>query len=65
MTTFIPTQDPQAELDARRRTAWQEYRDGLRGLEGRAYDEAETASWDQLQATLAELEAESSPASAG
>jgi hypothetical protein len=47
-----------AELDARARTAWRDYAEELRGLEGRAYEEREPASWAQLQATLRELEGE-------
>jgi hypothetical protein len=47
-----------AELDALTRTAWGTYRDELRELAGRSYDVAESAAWDQLQATLRELETE-------
>lgn len=47
-----------AELDALTRAAWGTYRDGLRELAGRSYDDAESAAWDQLQATLRDLEAE-------
>jgi hypothetical protein len=47
-----------AELDALTRGAWTAYRDDLRELAGRVYDDAEAAAWDQLQATLRELEAE-------
>ncbi|HEV2787507.1 MAG TPA: hypothetical protein VGV67_14005 [Solirubrobacteraceae bacterium] len=58
MTTFATpdTQRRLAELDARKRIAWTSYRDELRGLEGDDYDDAEAAAWDQLQATLGELE---------
>lgn len=56
MTTFAtPDTARLAELDARTRVAWTSYRDELSGLEGRAYDDAEAAAWDQLQATLREL----------
>lgn len=61
MTTFAAQQDTErrrAELDARTRTAWSAYRDALHDLEGRAYDDAEAASWAQLQATLREIEGE-------
>lgn len=60
MTTFATpgTQRRLAELDARTRGAWATYRDELIGLEGRAYDDAEPAAWDQLQATLREVEVE-------
>jgi len=47
-----------AELDARTRTAWSTYREDLRELTSDAYDDVEAASWDQLQATLAELVSE-------
>jgi hypothetical protein len=58
MTTFATpgTARLLAELDARTRVAWTSYRDELSSLEGRAYDDAEAAAWDQLQATLRELE---------
>ena len=46
-----------AELDARTRVAWTAYRDALSTLEGAEYDSAEAAEWDQLQATLREVEA--------
>lgn len=58
MTTFA-TQDTArllAELDARTRVAWTSYRDALSTLEGAEYDAAEPAEWDQLQATLREIE---------
>ena len=60
MTTFATPDTARllAELDARTRVAWTTYRDELRSLEGRAYDDAEAAAWDQLQATLRELEIE-------
>ena len=58
MTTFATpgTARLLAELDARTRVAWTTYRDALSGLEGAAYDGAEAAEWDQLQATLGEVE---------
>lgn len=58
MTTFATsdTERRLAELDARMRAAWTSYRDELSTLEGRAYDDAEAAAWDQLQATLREVE---------
>jgi hypothetical protein len=60
MTTFATpdTERLLAELDARTRVAWTSYRDELSTLEGKVYDDAEAAAWDQLQATLRELEAE-------
>jgi hypothetical protein len=47
-----------AELDAQLRVAWREYRDSLHDLTPAEYDEREPAEWDQLQATLRELDAE-------
>ena len=61
MTTFAAQPETErllAELDARTRGAWSAYRDELRDLAGKDYDDAEAASWDQLQATLRELESE-------
>lgn len=60
MTTFArpDTQRRLAELDARTRVAWTSYRDELSSLKGKVYDDAEAAAWDQLQATLREVEAE-------
>lgn len=57
MTTFAtPDTARLAELDARTRVAWTSYRDALLALEGAQYDAAEAAEWDQLQATLHEIE---------
>jgi hypothetical protein len=47
-----------AELDAQVRLAWHEYRDNLDGLRTAEYEEREPAEWDQLQATLREVDAE-------
>jgi hypothetical protein len=47
-----------AELDAQVRLAWREYRDSLLDLTTAEYDEREPAEWDQLQATLREVDAE-------
>jgi hypothetical protein len=47
-----------AELDAQLRVAWREYRDNLQDLTPTEYDEREPAEWDQLQATLRQLDAE-------
>jgi hypothetical protein len=61
MTTFAAQSETErllAELDARTRGAWSIYRDDLRDLAGKDYDDAEAAAWDQLQATLRELESE-------
>lgn len=61
MTTFAAQPETErrlAELDASVRSAWASYSEDLRALEGADYDDAEAAAWDQLQATLRELEAE-------
>jgi len=62
MTTFATPDTARrlAELDARTRIAWTSYRDELSGLEGKVYDDAEPAAWDQLQATLRAVESERS-----
>lgn len=38
--------------------AWATYRDSLRDLDGAAYDEAESHSWDRLQRDLERIERE-------
>jgi hypothetical protein len=60
MTTYISDQRARrlADIEARERQAWQSYSDGLRGREGRDYEEAEDESWDRLQRKLRELEDE-------
>jgi len=56
MTTITP--DRLEELADLEREAWIEYRESLRDLQGREYDVAEAASWDDLQRTLADVTAE-------
>jgi hypothetical protein len=56
MTTITP--DRLEELADLEREAWIEYRESLRDLEGREYEAAEAASWDDLQRALAEVFAE-------
>ena len=46
------------ELDERTQRAWTAYRDSLRDLSGRDYDEAEHRSWDRLQRKLAQVKDE-------
>jgi hypothetical protein len=46
------------ELDERTQRAWKAYRDSLRDLTGRDYDEAEHRSWARLQRKLAQVEDE-------
>ena len=56
MTTITPNRlEELAELE---REAWTDYRESLRDLEGRDYEEAEAASWDELQKVLDEVQAE-------
>jgi hypothetical protein len=62
MTTITP--DKLSELAELEREAWSEYRESLRDLEGRDYEAAEAASWDALQGSLAEVEAERTALSA-
>ncbi|MDP2712353.1 MAG: hypothetical protein Q8O56_14135 [Solirubrobacteraceae bacterium] len=58
MTTFTTPDAARllAQLDERTRSAWSSYRDALAGLDGPAYDAAEAAQWDGLQAALGEIE---------
>jgi hypothetical protein len=44
------------EIDERTLHAWTAYRDSLRELTGREYDEAEHRSWERLQRKLRRLE---------
>ncbi len=50
----MPTTAPQPKTttDSRVQAAWDSYRDDLRDLEGAAYEQAEKAAWDRLQADL-------------
>jgi len=53
MTATAPRQDsarPDAEQEA-----WDRYRDDLRELEGREYEDAEDRSWERLQRRLSEI----------
>jgi hypothetical protein len=53
MSTTAPrreTNRPSAE-----REAWQRYRDSLRDLRGREYEDAERESWQRLQDRLREI----------
>ena len=56
MTTITP--DRLEELAELEREAWTDYRESLRDLQGRDYEEAEAASWEELQRTLTEVAAE-------
>jgi hypothetical protein len=44
------------EIDERTLDAWTAYRDSLRELTGREYDEAEHRCWERLQRKLRHLE---------
>jgi hypothetical protein len=59
MTTAAPRRDVPATLEEvaeRTQEAWGTYRETLRDLTGRDYDEAEHRAWDLLQRDLRELE---------
>ncbi len=64
--TTAAAHDVERELRARIAAAWRTYSDDLRGLEGAAYADAETAAWEGLQASLREVEGQraQSPAAA-
>ena len=51
MTTTAPRHDATA-TDERTRIAWTVYRDSLRDLSGRDYDDAEHEAWEALQREL-------------
>ena len=61
MTTYTPNE---SALAKRVRKAWAAYRDGIADLRGREYDAAEAESWERLQATLRDIEAERAGADA-
>jgi hypothetical protein len=68
MTTFTPNRMQARqlkELDERTARAWGAYRDSLRDLDGRDYDDAEHRSWERLQRKLGELAAERADVVAG
>jgi hypothetical protein len=62
MTTITPNR--LEELAALEREAWIDYRESLRDLQGREYDVAEAASWEDLQRALADVAAERAEAEA-
>ena len=53
MTATAPRQD-NARVRAEQE-AWDRYRDDLRELQGREYEDAEHRSWEQLQDRLREI----------
>jgi hypothetical protein len=54
-----------AELDLLAQEAWLDYRETLRELEGREYEEEEDRSWLRLQDRLRELDGERALLAAG
>jgi hypothetical protein len=60
MTTLTQSQVNRklAELELLAQEAWLDYRDGLRELDGREYEDAEDQSWLRLQERLQELDKE-------
>ena len=60
-----PAPHPGTERAGREREAWDAYRDSLRELEGREYEEAERASWERLQGALADARGRRPRADAG
>jgi hypothetical protein len=56
MTTSAPHLE--TTLQEREREAWSRYSAGLRELEGRNYEDAETEAWAQLQRDLHAIDAE-------
>jgi hypothetical protein len=58
MTTFAADQHTSRqleELDARLKTAWDDYRTSTSQLAGPDYEETELVSWDRLQRAISEL----------
>jgi hypothetical protein len=58
MTTYAPKQDLEATLQQREREAWSRYSTSVRDLEGRDYEDTETAAWAELQRDLRAIDAE-------
>ena len=59
MPTSAPRRDEQhtlEELDERQQRAWTTYKESLRDLTGRDYEDAEHRSWERLQRKLRELD---------
>jgi hypothetical protein len=57
MTATAPRQD--SERPRAEQAAWARYRDDLRELDGREYEDAEGESWDRLQRRLREIAGDS------
>lgn len=61
MTTFAADHDTSRlleQLDARTRTAWEDYRASTSDLAGPDYEEVELVSWERLQRALDEVAGE-------
>ena len=60
MTTFAADRQAQklAEIETREKEAWRAYRDSLRSLEGRSYEDVEAGSWERLQEELRSIDGE-------
>ena len=56
MTTIAVDAEKLRQLDEATRRAWTAYSDGLRELSAGEYELVESASWDQLQQELGNLE---------
>jgi hypothetical protein len=53
VTATAPRQD--SDRPVAEQAAWTQYREDLRELEGREYEDAEDVSWDRLQRRLREI----------
>ena len=56
MTASAPKQESPHEREHAETEAWDAYRQDLRDLAGREYEDAEDASWERLQERLREIE---------
>ena len=67
MTTFTADRQARrlAEIEARTQEAWRTYRESLRELGGRDYEDAEDRSWERLRTQLQQLEDERKLVEAG
>jgi hypothetical protein len=54
MTISAPRHETERQIAERE--AWADYRQGLRDLEGREYEEAERLSWERLQRALEDID---------
>jgi hypothetical protein len=58
MTASAPHQEAADATAEQKREAWDAYRRSLRDLSGRDYEDAERASWEELQRRLRQIAAE-------